>query len=377
MPLAGATILKRALLLPEPCGGTNEVNTQSATPTDNKSTYCEGINSNQSKHSRPVENVHRTSLDDRSDDDDDNEDRLPGDCDRPLTREEMHEPSDAVMGAWPRNSSYSTSSQFSTSNASDTDHLHSFVLASAKEPLIVNSTPNPGPFSSPRRPISALPRTPHSRHHHRRKPLLSPPSTPPGPTFNPGNVFPYPPVQLELPQVEHMTPVVPLCGGNSAWSEKRPSWGTMIGIVAGQHLNTGAAVTEAQIGAVQAVIQANYDSFLASKSMGSRFPGACKPEGANQHRTDVGDDEDDGSTISSAQSEREAFERIFMGERSVSDGSGQDSAGTQAKPSSEHNSTKSTRTSSDGTAAAAADTCADESKGPSSKMDGPDQWLAR
>ena len=134
--------------------------------------------------------------------------------------------------------------------------------------------------------------------------------------------------------------------------------------MAGQHSKSGSAVTDAQVGAVQAIIQANYDAFLASKRMASRLPEVCKTESARQRQTENDDCQDDRDTTISTQSEREAFERIFMGEHSVSDGSRQDSVGTGAELSTVSSSTdSSSRTSSDGTGVAAASACAGEMKG--------------
>ena len=354
-------------------GSAEEITLQGTTAADNNSTFGSDFISQRSKYACAVGTVHRSSFDDHSDDIDD--DHSPRRCYRPMTRQEMHEAepisSGAERGAWPRNSSYSTSSvsrksRFSASNAAEAVPLQStdYVLKSAKEALIFDSTPKPRPSSSPRRPISALPRTPRSRHHQRCTPLLSPPSTPPGPAVNPSCMFAHPPVQLELPSVESTIPVVLPWGGDLGWGEKQLSWGTMKAMMAGQHSNADAAVTEAQVGAVQAIIQANYDAFLASKRMASRLPEVCKTDSAHRHKTENEVCQNDRNTTSSTQSDREAFERIFMGEHSVSDGSRQDSVGTEAELSTVSSSrASSSRTSSYGTGAAAASACAGEMKG--------------
>jgi hypothetical protein len=144
----------------------------------------------------------------------------------------------------------------------------------------------------------------------------------------------------------------------------------MVAMMAGRHPTAGTAVAEAQASAIQAIIQANYQTFLTSKHSASLVPGVWEENHAHEHayhqeREYAGEkvEFDDKHMAPSAQSEREAFERIFMGERSVSGGSGQNSAHGGAKMSIGGSDTGSSRTSNDGTGVAAASACgADEEK---------------
>jgi hypothetical protein len=144
----------------------------------------------------------------------------------------------------------------------------------------------------------------------------------------------------------------------------------MMAMLTGQHSDAGAAVHEAQVGAVQAIIQANYDTFLASKHMTSRFPDASDATHGCLSKDDG--DRQDMDTASDMRSEREAIERIFISERSASDGSGRESASTQAGQSAASCGTANSRSASDGSGAMVASGYAD-GKGVKWEVDAADE----
>jgi hypothetical protein len=128
--------------------------------------------------------------------------------------------------------------------------------------------------------------------------------------------------------------------------------------------SAGITMAEAQASAIQAIIQANYDTFLSSKRSASRLSGSWKAEGvhtrrdnheseANGEKNDAGDKD----STSSERSEREAFERIFIGGRSMSSVSGRDSAAGGTDTGTGRSSSGSSRTRSGGISAAAVRAC--------------------
>jgi hypothetical protein len=281
---------------------------------------------------------------------------------------EIHESNSVFFDAgritWRRDSSSSISSVshlsgFSAPNAAEDVSLTGVDVGfkASEELLPHKSTLETRPFGLPRRPVSALPRVPRSRYQQ-RTPIVSPPSTPPCPAHDLSSMLPYPPVHVELQPAQSASVASPLRDGRP--SEEHPSWWTMVAMMAGEHPSTSAAIAEAQAGAIQAIIQANYDAFLASNRSAARLSRSWKENYPCERDANYNGDNDEdrrrNDKASAARSEREAFERIFLGQFSESGGSvDRTSRGTPM--STDSGSTRSSRTSSGGTCAAAVNTC--------------------
>jgi hypothetical protein len=337
------------------------------------------ISTRQPNHAHGGEVVHRSSFDDHSDDADDDHSlgKMPY---SPATRQDMHDAELISTGVWPRDFSYSVSRK-SPFSAPEMVSLQSteYYIKPANETSRYGSTSTARPSGSPRRPISALPRVPRSRSHQRRIPLITPPSTPPGPVADPSSMFLYPAVDLGPPSAGSTMSIAPPPRDSDDWDEKQLSWRTIMAMMAAQQPSAGIAIAEAQASAIQAIIQANYDTFLSSKRSESRLRGGWKAEGAqNLCHDPEGDgngeknDASDEHSACSEKSEREAFERIFLSEGSMSSVGGQENAGCEVEVGTAKSSNGSSRTSSDGTGVAVSRAC-----GAGVEKGGSTEWVSQ